>query len=45
MGTYVRFLGRQLFIRPHELPKSLNLASQTGIVTGSNIGLGLAACH
>jgi NAD(P)-dependent dehydrogenase (short-subunit alcohol dehydrogenase family) len=44
MSTYARFLSRQLFIRP-ELPKSLNIASQTGTVTGSNIGLGLAACH
>lgn len=45
MSTYVRFLSRQLFICPSELPKSLSLSSQTGIVTGANIGLGLAACH
>jgi NAD(P)-dependent dehydrogenase (short-subunit alcohol dehydrogenase family) len=45
MGTYIRFLGRRFITCPPELPISLSLAGQTGIVTGSNIGLGLAACH
>src|ERR1700738_4397577 len=43
MGTYIRFLGRQLFTCPPALPTSLDLTGQTGIITGSNVGLGLAA--
>lgn len=43
MATYIRFLGRQLFICPSTLLECLSLAGSTGIITGSNIGLGLAA--
>lgn len=45
MEAYIRFLGRQFFIYPPELPKSLSPVGQTGIVIGPNIGLGLEACH
>lgn len=37
------FLQRQLLTRAPPLPPSLTLAGQTGLVTGANTGLGLAA--
>ncbi|KAI4130860.1 MAG: hypothetical protein LQ338_001537 [Usnochroma carphineum] len=40
----LRFLYRQFFLTPTKAdPNSTNLKDQTGIVTGSNIGLGLEA--
>lgn len=35
------FFGRQFLAHPKPLPPSLNLAGQTAIVTGANVGLGL----
>ncbi|KAL8834271.1 MAG: hypothetical protein Q9170_003816, partial [Blastenia crenularia] len=44
MALYLKFLNSQLFTTPSKAdPKKINLQGQTGIVTGSNIGLGLEA--
>ena len=44
MSSILRFLYRQLFLTPTKAdPQRNNLDGQTGIVTGSNIGLGLEA--
>ena len=42
-NTYLSFLYRQFFVTPLPLPPTLSLASKTGIVTGSNTGLGYHA--
>ena len=42
-NTYISFLYRQFFVTPPPLPASLSLAGKTGIVTGSNTGLGYPA--
>ena len=39
-NSYPGFLYRQFFVHPPPLPGTLSLASRTGIVTGSNTGLG-----
>ena len=46
MASYLKFLYRQFFITPPKAdPQVISLHGQTGIVTGSNIGLGLEACR
>lgn len=42
-NTYLSFLYRQFFVTPAQLPNTLSLAGRTGIVTGSNTGLGYHA--
>lgn len=42
-ATSLHFLYRQFFITPPVAPAGTNLSGQTGIVTGSNIGLGVEA--
>ena len=44
MSETLKFLYRQFFLAPTKVnPQKSNLRGQTGIVTGSNIGLGLEA--
>lgn len=44
MSETLKFLCRQFFFTPTKVnPQKSNLCGQTGIVTGSNIGLGLEA--
>ena len=46
MSDTIKFLYRQFFITPPKAnPQQHNLKGQIGIVTGSNIGLGLDACR
>lgn len=42
-NTYLSFLYRQFCVTPAPLPNTLSLAGKTGIVTGSNTGLGYHA--
>ncbi|KAH8903220.1 retinol dehydrogenase 12 [Coniochaeta sp. PMI_546] len=40
-ASFLGFLGRQFLTHPKPIPPSLNLAGQTAMVTGANVGLGL----
>lgn len=43
-NTYAGFLYRHLFLTPPKPPASFSLRGKTGLVTGSNTGLGYQAC-
>lgn len=45
-GSQLHFFYRQFFVTPKAAdPQQIKLKEQTGIVTGSNVGLGLEACR
>ncbi|KAF2841539.1 dehydrogenase [Patellaria atrata CBS 101060] len=42
MGNFLNFCWQQLTYKPRPLPESVNLKDQTVLITGANVGLGLA---